>query len=227
MLQDSYASAASEYTRAAELSAISDESTARKQKEAYQLYKNAAEAWTAMGEKGKAAECHTKAAFGLLIDKNETDIFDQQTHTAMEEAVELHMPDILNRMSCYRMTGNPSADDHNDGKQQIPTLEQQKEIAREEIAKSAYAHESVQKIMCAFVKTGEHRSGLYATGAVTALLEESGFASISLYKAYVTETILQLVSLLLHVFENVDVSQEAAVILLSHVISFNFGMYCL
>ena len=41
MRQDSYAVAAAEYTRAAELSAVSDESTLRKQKEVYQLYKNA------------------------------------------------------------------------------------------------------------------------------------------------------------------------------------------
>jgi len=197
MRQDSYVNAASEYCRAAELSASSDESTARKQKEVNQLYKNAAEAWIAAGERSKAAECYTKAAFGMRIDKEETEILDKPTHTAFDEAVQFHLPDILNRMAMHRMTEgstilSSAKDLLKEDKRNAPTVEQQKEHAREEIAKSAYAHENVQQIMRVYVKSGDYRSGLYAAGAVTALLEESGFATVSLFKAYLTETILQL-----------------------------------
>jgi hypothetical protein len=197
MRQDSYSSAAMEYSRAAELSATSDEITARKQKEVNQLYKNAAEAWIAAGERGKAAECYTKAALGMMIDKDETENLDKPTHTALEDAVQFHVPDVLNRMSLLRMTNNvpPFARDlRNDNKYSAPTVEQLKEIAREDIAQSAYAHENVQQIVRVFVETGNYRSALYAAGALTALLEESGFATVSLFKAYLTETILQLVS---------------------------------
>jgi tetratricopeptide (TPR) repeat protein len=198
MRQDSYASAAMEYSRAAELSATSDEISARKQKEVNQLYKNAAEAWIAAGERGKAAECYTKAALGMMIDKDDRETVDKPTHTALEDAIQFHVPDILNRMSLHRMTQNV---DHStfgheeDNKQQrSSTLEQLKAIAREDIARSAYSHESVQKIVRVFVEMGNYRSALYAAGAVTTLLEETGYATVSLFKAYLTETILQLVS---------------------------------
>jgi hypothetical protein len=198
MRQDSYASAAMEYSRAAELSATSDEISARKQKEVNQLYKNAAEAWIAAGERGKAAECYTKAALGMMIDKDDRQTVDKPTHTALEDAIQFHVPDILNRMSLHRMTQNI---DHStfgheeDNKQQrSSTLEQLKAIAREDISRSAYSHENVQKIVRVFVEMGIYRSALYAAGAVTTLLEETGYATVSLFKAYLTETILQLVS---------------------------------
>lgn len=200
MRQDSYASAAMEYSRAAELSATSDEITARKRKEVNQLYKNAAEAWMAAGERGKAAECYTKAAMGMMIDKDGTEIVDKLTHIALEDAVQFHVPDLLNRMSLHRMTQNV---DHStrgnddwmkDNKQRTATIEQLKENAREDIARSAYSHENIQKIVRVFVEMRHYRSALYAAGAVTTLLEESGYATVSLFKAYLTETILQLVS---------------------------------
>jgi len=196
MRQDSYAVAAAEYTRAAELSAVSDESTLRKQKEVYQLYKNAADAWAAMGESGKVAECYTKAAFGLAIDKPDADLFDKKTHEALEEAVEIHIPDILNRQACHRMTGKKGDVDGMRGSAgrnaAALSSQEQKERAKEEMSKSAYSHETVQQIMAAFCQTGEYQSALYAAGAITAILEESGFSTISLSRAYVTETILQL-----------------------------------
>ncbi len=200
MRQDSYASAAMEYSRAAELSATSDEITARKQKEVNQLYKNAAEAWMAAGERGKAAECYTKAAMGMMIGKDDTEMVDKPTHTALEDAVQFHVPDVLNPMSLHRMTQNVehstlgNEDWMKDNKQRTTTLEQLKEIAREDIARSAYSHENIQKIVRVFVEMGHYRSALYAAGAVTTLLEESGYATVSLFKAYLTETILQLVS---------------------------------
>jgi tetratricopeptide (TPR) repeat protein len=199
MRQDSYAVAASEYTRAAELSSMSDESTLRKQKEVYQLFKNAADAWAAMGETGKMAECYTKAAFGLAIDKPDTDYFDKKTHEALEESIEIYVPDVLNRHACHRMTGNKKEDlrgktNKGLGKGVIKiSAAEEKERAREQMAKGAYTHEDVQQIMTSFSQTGEFQSALYAAGAITAILEESGFSTISLSRAYVTETILQLV----------------------------------
>ena len=55
MGQDAYATAAAEYTRAAELAEISDESLARKRQECHKLHSDAATAWANMGEKGRSA----------------------------------------------------------------------------------------------------------------------------------------------------------------------------
>ena len=81
--QDAYATAAAEYTRAAELAETSDETVQRKRQECYKLHLDAANAWQQMGEKGRAAESTVKAAFGLIMGEPTTSKIDNK-YTSQE-----------------------------------------------------------------------------------------------------------------------------------------------
>lgn len=182
--QESYASAAIEYTRAAELAIMSDEAVNRRRNEAYQLHKSAAEAWVATNNKAKAGLSYVDAASALLIGADEENsavqIMDRKALTAFEEAAEIHVPDSLNRFASFRQTGKSAYTD-------TPIS-----LAQEHMVVAPYAHETIFKILTRLLQFNEYSSALYTIGAATKLLEAQD-ASISLHRAYLTETILQLV----------------------------------
>merc|ERR1711862_748303 len=105
---------------------------------------------------------------------------DRKALAALEEGVELHVPDSLNRFASFRQTGTSAYAN-------TPVS-----LAKEHIVTAPYAHETLFKILTKLLQFTEHKSALYTIGAATNLLEIQD-ASISLHRAYLTETILQLV----------------------------------
>ena len=102
MGQDAYATAATEYVRAAELAGESEEAAERKRAEVHKVYRDAAEAWRQCNEQARAADCEMRAALGLLIGREPGDgsgmmNMDKKALAAIEEAVEMHVPDLLNK----------------------------------------------------------------------------------------------------------------------------------
>ena len=216
MGQDAYATAASEYTRAAELSAESDEPVGRKRAEAHKLHSDAANAWRQMGETGRAGESMLKAAFGLLIGSGEggagegSDVqsfgseerrktklmsMDRKALKAIEEAVEAHVPDPLNRYRSFRQTGTSAYADPSGGVgggEDPEGAEEALRLARQNLVRKSHAHETVSTAVSKFVRYGEYPSALYATGATSAILEADDFNTISLHRAYAAETICTL-----------------------------------
>ena len=182
--QESYASAAVEYTRAAELSYISDEAVNRRRNEVYQLHKSAAEAWVATNDKAKAGLSYVNAACGLLIGTEEdtsiVSVMDRKALTAFEEAVEMQVPDPLNQFASFRQTGKSAYAN-------TPIS-----LAKEHMVVAPYAHETLFKVLTRLLQFNEYSSALYTIGAATQLLEEQN-ATISLHRAYLTQTIIQLV----------------------------------
>lgn len=204
MGQDAYATAAAEYTRAAELSATSDEPDARKRQECHKLHSDAANAWRQMGENGRAGQSMMNAAFSMLIgfepeegvqmaEKPKLMNMDKKALAAIEVAVETHTPDPLNRYRSFRQTGR-SAYEVQDKKGADPntTEAQMMALAKENLIRTAYAHETVFKAVFKLIQHGEYPSALYAAGAASAILEADDFATISLSRAFCTETIITL-----------------------------------
>lgn len=206
--QEAYAIAASEYTRAAELAESSDEKDGRKRSEAYQLHKNAAEAWKNLNEPAKAGESLMKAGFGLLIgvdpnsmkDNNVEDLdeipfgpskgkMDTKALSIILESIETHVPDPLNRFQSMRKVGKSM---YEPDANTPAAMKSMRELAYQNIITAPYAHETVAKAVKILVEYREYASALYAAGGVTALLEHENTATISLSRAYMHETILQL-----------------------------------
>jgi len=189
--QDAYATAAAEYTRAAELAEASDEISARKRQECHKLHLDAAGAWAQMGEKGRAAESTMKAAFGLVMGEEVGTKMDVKALTSVEEGIESFVPDPLNRKRNYRRTGASAYKDANavDAEAFARTALQ---LANQNIITDSYAHETVFKVGAELIKRRHYESALYAYGAGTASLEQEGFATVSLSRAYVSEAILTL-----------------------------------
>lgn len=216
-----YASAAQEFTRAAELSEISEEIDSRKRNECCKMYGDASKAWCEIGEMGKAGECLLKSGISLLIGVDEghendtpNDCKDLEQHDnkrnlmdmdrkalkVIEEAVEFHVPDPLNRCYKFRQTGDSAYIVKNDSEEsesgtrtvQDNIDEATLDICRENLVTTSYAHETVMKAVYKFLEFGEYPSALYATGAVTCLLEADKFVTISLSRAYCVETIVAL-----------------------------------
>ena len=202
MGQDAYATAATEFMRAAELAAVSDEPAEKREKEVYKVYTDASEAWRQANELGRAGDCLMRAAFGLLLGSDEEMevegveggrklmAMNKRALKAIEEAIEVHVPDLLNRYASYRQTGtsayvDPDADP-NDATVKSATME----LARHNMVKTSYAHETVYKACFNLIKYGEYPSALYAAGAATALIGADGFATISLSRAFAAETVL-------------------------------------
>lgn len=184
--QDAYATAAAEYTRAAELAEVSDETIQRKRQECHKLYGDAAAAWRSMGERGRAAEASTKAAFGLVMGEDASKKMDEGALRSVEEAIESFVGDPLNRKKDYRRTGASAYDDPNGDGAAAAAL------ARQNIITDSYAHETLFKTGNELIKRRQYESALYAYGAGTASLEHEGFATVSLHRAYLSETILLL-----------------------------------
>jgi hypothetical protein len=202
-----FSTAAQEYIRAAELSETSDEIQGRKRAECTKLYKDAADAWMEAGEVGRSGECMLKSAYSMLIgngeendedDDNEIVIdgrrlmsMNKEALKAIEIAVEIHVPDPLNRYKHFRQTGSSAfvnPQENNDETDEEALIE----LCKSHMITSSFTNETLFQAVQRFLEYGEYKSALYAAGAVTALLECDGIATISLSRAYCVETILAL-----------------------------------
>ena len=188
--QDAYAIAAQEYTRAAELAEVSEETLARKRQEMHKLYCDAGDAWNQMGEKGRAAESRMKAAFGLCMGDEAGKPIESKALASIEEGIESFVPDPLNRKRNYRkgtsMYDNSNAVDPEAAKREALDL------AKQNIITDAFAHEALFKVGAELIKRRHYETALYAYGAGTASLEAEGIATVSLGRAYLSETVLTL-----------------------------------
>eukprot|EP00978_Attheya_sp_CCMP212_P003034 scaffold6205_cov52-Attheya_sp.AAC.3 len=193
MAQQAYATAATEYARAAEIVAqeeTNDQTDLElRRNQVYQLYCKASDAWQQQGNTQKAGQALLDAALGLLLtdDADDDNVMQMERRglTAMEEAVESFVPDVLNRYSSYRQTGTSSFVNADTGEGDV-------ELARHHMVKHAYGHEPLQRALNIFVHYQEYRSALYAAGAASALLEADPHVTITLHRSYVAETILAL-----------------------------------
>lgn len=187
-----FATAAMEFTRAAEL--VIDDPTEtldlRKQL-SRDLHLKSADAWYNANESAKAASSKVQAALTLIVGE-ESRLLPGVALIALEEAVESHVPDPLNPYARYRQTGSSSYVDADAGETAENPSAQAVELAEQQIVTRSYAHEPVQEVVYLLVSCGEYASALYASGAVTALLSKTGVATLSLSRAFVAETVLTL-----------------------------------
>lgn len=174
---NAWATAAADYTRAAELAAKeeNDPTTATK------LHVLASECWRESGESAKAAGSQTAAAVVLLdADGQQQHHVSSTTLTALEAAVEAHVPDLLNPTARYRQTGTSLYDGAD------------RALAQHHLVTAAYAHEAVQSILSAAAARRLYPTALYAAGAISTLLSSDGVSTISLARAFWAETVLYL-----------------------------------
>jgi hypothetical protein len=187
-----FATAAAEYTRAAELFEVADDETTEMKREiGRRCLLNASDAWLNMNEPGKAADSKVAAAKALTWG-DDSNALAKAALAALEEAVEAHVPDPLNPYSRYRQTGisayiNPDSDETAEN----PSSETLA-FAEQHVVSRPYAHESVQDVVYLLISFGEYLSALYAQGAVSVLLSRDGVSSLTLSRSFVAETILTL-----------------------------------
>lgn len=204
-----YATAAQEFIRAAELCELSDEKEARKKAECTKLYKDAASAWRESGDLAKCGECTMKSAYSLLMGNSTTEDGDdngddqiviggrklmtmnKEALAAIEAAVEGFVPDPLNRYKDFRQTGisafvDPDVTEEQQDEQELI------EMCQSHLITSSYTHETLFLTVKKFVEYGEYKSALYTAGAITTVLENEGFATITLSRSFCNETILAL-----------------------------------
>lgn len=196
MTVQAWASAAGDFTRAAELLLESEEDmdVGQLRRDASNLYKKASEAWTQMGEKAKAAESQIKAALAIIGTTSMTGdtsvMISKDALTALEEAVEAFVPDLFNPYARYRQTGRSAFIAENETVESASP--QSIQLAESHIVTRSYSHEPLQQVVHMLVQQGEYPSALYAAGASSTLLERDGVSTLSLGRAYCTETILML-----------------------------------
>jgi tetratricopeptide (TPR) repeat protein len=193
MMVGAYSTAASEYTRAAELiQEATDEDVEMKREIGRKLLLNAAEAWMQMNEPGKAASSKVSAALALTWG-DDSSALPRAALAALEESVEAHVPDPLNPYARYRQTGVSAYVDPNSEDETVenPSAESMA-LAEQHIVSRPYAHEAVQEVVYLFIAFGEYPSALHAQGAVSTLLERDGVSTLSLSRSFVAETILSL-----------------------------------
>jgi len=183
-----YSTAATEYMKAGELVKKATEEVKRKRKEGWKFYSDAANAWEQANELAKAAQCRVLSALAWTWEDDSRSL-KKQALISLEEAVEAHVPDVLNIYSRFRKTGVSKYADPSDGAAPPKEIIN---LAKENMVKKAYAHEPVQEVVYALVKYGEYQSALYACGAASAMLEADGISTMTLSKSYVMETILAL-----------------------------------
>ena len=203
--QNAYASAAACFIRAAELCEVSDENDGRKRKECGKLYNDAADAFKECGELGRMGECKLKSGLSLLIGLDpETDGdvignsnitgMDKEALKVIEEAIEAHVPDPLNRYRMFRQTGSsayidPDATANNDNDEQDDATIQ---LCLQHLVQNSFSHETLHKAVYTLSQWGEYKSALYAAGAASTTLEHEKLATITLSRSYCIETILTL-----------------------------------
>ena len=172
-----FATAAAEYTRAAELFEVAEDETVEMKREiGRKCLLNAADAWLNMNEPAKAADSKVAAAKALTWG-DESNALPKAALAALEEAVEAHVPDPLNPYSRYRQTGisaflNPDSDETAEN----PSPETLS-FAEQHVVSRPYAHESVQDVVYLLISFGEYPAALFAQGAVTVLLSRDGVSS--------------------------------------------------
>lgn len=181
------------YTRGAELAIeaedIPDQETRRR--ESAGLHSKAAEAWTNMNEKAKAAGSKVQAAVALNYG-DESRLLSKEALAGMEEAVEAHVPDVMNPYARYRQTGHSAFIDPNSDESVTNPSPENLAFAAEHIVTRSYAHEPLLKLVYMLVDYGEYASALYACGAASTILKKDGISTLSLGRSFVTETILTL-----------------------------------
>lgn len=188
-----WASAASDYTRAASLMLEADDikDIDMKRKEASRYHKLASAAHTQMGEKAKAAESMINSAIALSYG-DKTTLLSNEALTQLEEAIEAHVPDVFNPHARYRQTGCSSFIDPNSDETVENPYQETLTLAQEHIVTRAYAHEPLMEVVYTLVHYGEYASALYAAGAASTILERDQVSTLSLSRAYAVETILML-----------------------------------
>jgi hypothetical protein len=162
-----------------------------------------------MGEHGRCAESTLKAAFGLVMGMkvNETLLQPQHDTTtnnnntvgggssalvAIEEAIEMFVGDPLNDKRNYRRSGVSRYAIDPTSTSSTTTTTLSLELATKNIVTDAYAHELLYKVGNELLHRQMYESALYAYGAGTAILLHEGYATISLYKSYVSTCIITL-----------------------------------
>ncbi len=187
-----WATAAAEYTRAAELVQVADDETTEMKREiGRKLHLSAADAWRSMNDPGKAAASMVEAALALIWD-DESSFLPKVALEAIEEAVESFVPDPLNPYSRYRQTGASAYVDINSDETASNPSPEALELAKQHIVTRAYAHESLQSVLYLLVSSTEYATALYVSGAITTLLSQDGVSTLSLSRAFVAETIITL-----------------------------------
>lgn len=187
-----WATAAAEFTRAAELIQVADdESLDMKREIGRKLHLDAAEAWRQMNDPGKAATSSVQAAMALMWGY-ESSFLPRTVLEAIELSVEAFVPDPLNPYCRYRQTGcsayiNPDSEETAEN----PSSESL-ELAKTHLVTRAYAHEPLQDVLRLLIEFSEYASSLYVAGAITVLLEGNGVSTLSLARAFVAETIITL-----------------------------------
>uniref|UniRef100_A0A7S3L0V5 Gamma-soluble NSF attachment protein n=2 Tax=Amphora coffeiformis TaxID=265554 RepID=A0A7S3L0V5_9STRA len=199
-----WASAAGDYTRAAELLIPKDATeddmddlpeapefpTLEKRRFASSVFhKEAAKAYTEMNEKAKAAQSKVKAAMALNFGV-EARLLSKESLQEMEEAIEAHVPDVMNPYARYRQTGTsaflgPDETIANPSPESI-------ELAKEHIVTKAYSHEPLFELVYFLCKYREYASALYAAGAASALLAHENLSTLTLSRSFIMETIVTL-----------------------------------
>ena len=187
-----FATAAAEYTRAAELFEVADdEPTETKREIGRKCLLKASDAWLNINESGKAADSKVAAAKALTWG-DDSNALSKAALTALEEAIEAHVPDPLNPYSRYRQTGISAYIDPNSEETAENPSSETLIFAEQQIVSRPYAHESVQDVVHLLISFAEYLSALYAQGAVSVLLSRDGISSLTLSRSFVAETILTL-----------------------------------
>lgn len=208
MLVNAYASAASDYTRAAELFLQEIESKQAQNNEqddpelerllqlsrrdAAEVYKKASNAWKQMNENAKAAASLIDAALSLNKGGASGRTLSKEALAGIEEAIESHVPDPLNPYSRYRQTGHSAFIDEDSDETPENCSAETKELAKQHIVSRSFSHEPLQELVSMLLSYEEYASALYAAGAVTTLLENENLSTLTLSRAYCVETIILL-----------------------------------
>ena len=194
--QGAHATAASEYARAAELAEFEiSESADRRRKECRRLHLDAAAMWEEMGEGGRAAESTMRAAFGMVIGTKFDSKLEDDALACVEMAIEMFLGDPLNSKRDYRTTRGSSSRylDTDLAKRDAVAAERAAlELATKNVVSDSYAHEIVIKAGNELLRRKMYEPALYAYGAATAILKHEGFATVSLYRSYVSEAVITL-----------------------------------
>lgn len=190
---NAWASAATDYTRAAELALEAPDlpDLATRRNESAMHHRKAAEAWTNMNERAKAATSQVAAAMALNYGAEGT-MLSKEALTGLEEAVEAFVPDVFNNYARYRQTGHSAFVDPDSDETIVNPSAETMQVANEHLVTRSYSHEPLQDLIYLLVGFGEYASALYAAGAATFLLEKEDLSTLTLGRAYVTETILTL-----------------------------------
>jgi len=209
-LENSLASAAAQYVLSAELTIQEATSSSIEMSKTYEechlYYSKAAEAYRNANQLGRAGEAMMKGALSLLgDDKGLADddfvggkrfsVMERQVLSLIEEAVELHVPDPLNRYKNFRQTGKSvfvGIKSKASKNAEVEFDEVTLLVCRNNVITSSFAHETLFKCIHKLIEWNELQSAIYAAGAASYILETDGISSITLARAYCIETVLSL-----------------------------------